>query len=105
MRLSAFSFALAAGILWGSAIFLIGLVALGVPGYGDTVLSIAASIYPGFNNTGTLADLGIGVVYALFDGLVGGYIFARLYNFLIGLGVTATVGSADATAASEAAGT
>ena len=80
MQLSPPALALTAAVVWGGAILIIGTVGLIVPGYGDAVLSLVASIYPGYDNAGTFGDLMIGTVYAFFDGLVGGFVFALLYN-------------------------
>ena len=85
MKLSAPALAVAAAAIWGAAILVIGSVGLAAPGYGEAVLSLVASIYPGYDNTGTFADLLIGVLYALVDGLVGGFVFAVLYNKVVDL--------------------
>lgn len=80
MKLSPAALAVTAAVLWGGAIVVIGGTSLAVPGYGDAVLSLVASIYPGYDNDGTAADLVLGAAYAFFDGLVGGFLFALLYN-------------------------
>lgn len=85
MKLSPAALALTAGVLWGGAILVIGGVGLAVPGYGDAVLSLVASIYPGYEHDGSLSDLLLGSGYAFFDGLVGGLVFALLYNGIAGL--------------------
>ncbi|HEX9700940.1 MAG TPA: hypothetical protein VGD06_15915 [Acidobacteriota bacterium] len=85
MKLSPVALALTAAVLWGSAILVIGGVGLAVPGYGDAVLSLVASIYPGYEHDGRLSDLLLGSGYAFLDGLVGGLVFALLYNGIAGL--------------------
>ena len=85
MKLSAPALAITAAAIWGAAILVIGSVGLATPGYGEAVLSLVASIYPGYADTGTFADLLIGVLYALVDGLVGGFVFAVLYNKIVDL--------------------
>jgi hypothetical protein len=57
-------------------------VNLMVPGYGRPVLDLFASLYPGYSATGSVADWAIGIVLALIDGLLGGVVFAWLYNRL-----------------------
>ena len=69
-----------AAFVWGAAIFVIGGINAFVPGYGDAVLSLVVSIYPGYDADGTLGDLMLGTAYALFDGLAAGFVFAVLYN-------------------------
>jgi hypothetical protein len=41
-----------------------------------------ASIYPGYDASGTASDLIVGTLYGLVDGLVFGWVFGRLYNRL-----------------------
>lgn len=80
MRLDIKATALAMGILWGVAALLTGLVNILRPGYGSAFLQMLASIYPGYDATGSLGDVVTGVLYALVDGLLFGLIFAWLYN-------------------------
>ncbi len=81
--LSPVALAVTAAVIWGAAIFVIGTINALVPGYGDTVLTLVVSIYPGYAASGTLGDLIQGTAYAIFDGLVGGFIFALLYNRVV----------------------
>lgn len=80
MRLSAAGFAVGAATIWGAAIFIIGAVNSQVPGYGQPVLDLVVSLYPGYDADGTAPDLALGTAYALFDGLAAGFVFATLYN-------------------------
>ncbi len=89
MRLDARSTALTAGILWGASILLIGVGSMLFSGYGGPVLEMVSSIYPGFHNTGGFGDLIVGTLYGLADGLIGGFVFAWLYNRLVTAGVPA----------------
>lgn len=82
MRLSAAGFAVGAATIWGAAIFVIGGVNALVPGYGQPVLDLVVSLYPGYDADGTVGDLMLGTAYALFDGLAAGFIFATLYNLV-----------------------
>lgn len=80
MKLSPVALAVSAAFVWGAAIFVIGGINSFVPGYGDAVLSLVVSIYPGFDADGSLGDLLLGTAYAAFDGLAAGLFFALLYN-------------------------
>ena len=84
MKLSPLAMGITFGLLLGGAILLVGLVALVAPGYGAPVLGGIASVYPGFNNSGTFGDLLIGTLYATLDGFVGGLVLAWLYNRVVG---------------------
>ncbi|HJN48218.1 MAG TPA: hypothetical protein QGE93_05755 [Acidobacteriota bacterium] len=83
MMLSPVALAVTAAVVWGAAIFIIGTINALVPGYGDKVLTLVVSIYPGYAASGSLGDLLQGTMYAVFDGLVGGFIFAVLYNAVL----------------------
>ncbi len=80
MKLSPAALAVSAAFVWGAAIFVIGSINAAIPGYGDPVLSLVVSLYPGYDADGTLPDLLLGTAYALFDGLAAGFVFALLYN-------------------------
>lgn len=82
MRLDIKACALAAGLLWGGMILFIG-IANGIwTGYGQAVLDLAASIYPGFEADGGFGAVISGTLYGLVDGAIGGAIFAWLYNLI-----------------------
>jgi hypothetical protein len=85
MRLSPIAVAIGAAFIWGAAIFVIGGVNALVPGYGEPVLALVVSLYPGYDASGTLADLLLGTAFAIFDGLAAGWVFATLYNFVVRL--------------------
>jgi hypothetical protein len=80
MRLSLRGFALVSALLWGGAVLCTGLAHLASPSYGTNFLDWLASIYPGFHGARTLADVVVGLAYALVDGGLGGLVFAWLYN-------------------------
>jgi hypothetical protein len=84
MKLNIKALACAIGILWGCAVLLVGIANLIWPGYGVAFLKLLASVYPGYHATGSFGDLIVGVVYALFDGVVGSLIFGWLYNSFVG---------------------
>jgi hypothetical protein len=83
MKFNIKALAFAIAILWGCAVFLVGIANLIWPGYGVAFLKLLASVYPGYHATGSLGDLIVGVLYALFDGLVGSLIFGWLYNSFV----------------------
>ena len=82
MKLSPVALAATAGFVWGAAILVIGTLNALAPPYGEPILALVVSIYPGYDATGELGDLLLGTGYALADGLVGGFVFAHFYNFV-----------------------
>jgi hypothetical protein len=81
MRLSVKAFGLACGILWGLGLFLLAwwFVVRGVDPDYTTFIERA---YIGYSLT-PLGSL-IGLLWGFVDGLIGGAIFAWLYNKLQG---------------------
>lgn len=84
MTLCTRSMAVTAGVMWGAAVLLIGMGSMLFSGYGSPVLELVASVYPGYHNSGGVGDLIVGTLYAAADGLVGGFVFAWLYNCVFG---------------------
>jgi hypothetical protein len=81
MKLNIKAFALSCGIMWGVGLFLLTwwLIAFdGVTGESTFI----GRLYRGY----TISPVGsvIGLIYAFFDALVGGAIFAWLYNKIVG---------------------
>lgn len=83
MSLNVKALALSAAMLWGMAVFAVGLANTVWPGYGLSFLSVVASIYPGYVHDGSLYQVVVGALYAAVDGLIGGAIFAWLYNLFV----------------------
>jgi hypothetical protein len=81
MKLNIKAFALTCGILWGLGLFFLTwwLIAFGGSTGQPTLIG---NVYLGY----TISPIGsvIGLVYAFFDALIGGAIFAWLYNKLAG---------------------
>jgi hypothetical protein len=81
MRLNVKAFGLACGILWGLGLFLLAwwFVIRGISPESKTFIERA---YIGYRLTagGSL----MGLVWGFVDGLVGGVVFAWLYNKLLG---------------------
>ena len=80
MKLCVKALALASGILWGGCVFCVGVANLIWGGYGVHFLQWLSSFYPGYNAGRSFGEVVIVTLYALVDGLVGGAIFAWLYN-------------------------
>ena len=77
MKLNVRGFALASGVIWGVAMFIVTSVSA-MNGYGADFLLAMASIYPGLSLT--FGGAVIGAVYGFLDGFIGGWLFAWLYN-------------------------
>jgi len=79
MGLNVKNFALAGGILWGAAMFVMTLIALST-NYGIEILSLISTVYIGY----TVSFMGaiIGAIWGFLDAFIGLYIFAWLYNWL-----------------------
>ena len=86
MRLSIKGTAIAAGLLWGAAILLVGLINLARPDYGMSFLTMMHSVYPWFHSSHTAASVVIGTIDGLIDGVVAGCLFGWLYNSILDLG-------------------
>lgn len=80
MRLQLRAAAIAAGIFWAVLVGGVGLLNWWFGDYGAAFLHGVSSIYPGFEGDGALADVGLGALYALVDGAIGGLLLAWLYN-------------------------
>lgn len=70
------------GIGFVVALGLCGLLNIAFEGYGQTFLDLLASVYPGYDATGTIGDLLIGCMYAALDGCIAGCGLALLYNIV-----------------------
>jgi hypothetical protein len=83
MRLDLKALAFALALLGGGMMFVIGIANLIWPEYGDNVLGLAASIYPGYEGIASFGQVILGTVYALVDWFIGGLILAWLYNAFV----------------------
>ncbi|NIP17910.1 MAG: hypothetical protein GWM87_06960 [Xanthomonadales bacterium] len=81
MQLNIKAFALACGILWSAALFLVTWWVIVLEGSSGNPTWIG-SIYIGYN----ISPLGsiIGAAWGFVDGLIGGAVLAWLYNKLAG---------------------
>ncbi len=79
MKFNIKALALASAILWGLAMLLMSLANLIWGSYGQ-FLQMMSSVYPGYHATRSIAEVIVGTLYGAGDGLVGGAVFAWLYN-------------------------
>lgn len=84
MRLNTKAAAITGALMWGGIIFLVALGNVMFQGYGQALLSVAASIYPGYSVEADLGSVVVGTLYAMLDGLIGGWLVAWLYNHFAG---------------------
>jgi membrane protease YdiL (CAAX protease family) len=80
MKFNTRALALTSAILWGLAMLGMGLANLIWASYGHQFLQMMASIYPGYHATRSVPELIVGTLYGFVDGLIGGAVFAWLYN-------------------------
>ncbi len=80
MKLNIKALALACGIIWGLSLLVIAwwLMLLGQTGDGSSLLE---RVYVGYEFS--LVGSFIGLVWGFVDGLIGGAIFAWIYNKLV----------------------
>lgn len=71
--------ALTGGIIWAAANLIAGLTAMA--GWGGAYVDVMGSIYIGY--APTVMGALIGAAWAFVDGLIGGAVFAYLYNKLL----------------------
>ncbi len=80
MKINVKGLAVASAILWGAAMFGMGLANLIWSGYGQQFLQTMSSVYVGYHATRSIAEVIVGTLYGAVDGLIGGAVFAWLYN-------------------------
>jgi hypothetical protein len=79
MKLNAKAFAVTCGLVWGLGLFCLTWWIIAFDG-SSTAPTLIGKLYRGY----TITPLGsfIGLVWAFFDGLAGGAVFAWVYNRL-----------------------
>ena len=79
MKLNVKAFSLTAGLFWGFGLFFLTWWVIAFEGATGEA-TIIGRLYRGY----TISPAGsfIGLIWAFIDGLIGGAIFAWLYNFL-----------------------
>ena len=80
MRLNIAAMSMGFGLLWGACILIVATMNMIWPSYGQTLLQLCASIYPGYHPGTGMGSVVMGTIYALVDGIIGGAIFGWLYN-------------------------
>lgn len=81
MKLNVKAFAMTCGIVWGVGLFMLTWWLIALEGVtGDVTLF--GRFYIGYKIT-PLGSV-IGLIWAFFDALIGGAIFAWLYNLIVG---------------------
>ena len=80
LQLSLKATAIAAGLVWGGAILIVGLINLADPSYGMSFIQMMSSVYPWCHAARSIENVIIGTVDGLIDGAIAGLIFALLYN-------------------------
>lgn len=81
MKLNVRAFALTTGLIWGLGLFFLTIWIILFEGETGEV-TLIGKIYRGYNLT--YGGSFIGLIWGFIDGLIGGAIFAWLYNFIIG---------------------
>lgn len=84
MRFDVKALAITGGALWAACFFLVGLANLIWDGYGDGMLQLAASIYPGYHGPAGFGAVLVVTLYAVVDGAICGAVFGWLYNTVAG---------------------
>ncbi len=79
MKLNVKAFALTCGILWGLGIFVLTWWVIMFEGATGEI-TLLGKIYRGFNISA--GGSFIGLIWGFFDALIGGAIFAWLYNLI-----------------------
>ena len=84
MKLDLKAMTITASVFWAIAVFFVGIANVISPEYGKAFLQVLASIYHGYDASGSMGDLIVGTLYALVDGAIAGFVFAWLYNLIAG---------------------
>jgi hypothetical protein len=83
MRLSFKATEVAAAILWGSALLVVGFLNLASPNYGSNFLQLANSVYPWFHSTHSWRSVVVGTLDGAVDGAIAALIFVWIYNAIV----------------------
>jgi hypothetical protein len=86
MKLSLRAAVIAAAILWGGAVLLVGLMNFADPNYGTSFLQMTNSLHPWFHRAHSMGSVLGHTVEGAFDGAVAGVLFVLLYNCFAGSG-------------------
>lgn len=80
MKLDIRALAVAMGLIWGGMFLFVSVVEAFSPGYGELLLDMAASFYPGYEGPDGIGAVAVVTLYGVVDGAIGGALLAWLYN-------------------------
>ncbi len=80
MRINVKRVSLVLAIFIAVYMFVVGMVRLVLPDYGQAFAVVMASLYPGYSGSATFGQAIIGALYGALDGAIGGAVFGGLYN-------------------------
>jgi hypothetical protein len=83
MKFDVKAMAMTCAILWGACVLVMAVANLIWSGYGHAFLELLSSFYPGYDAGRSIGEVIIVTLYAIVDGLVGGFILSWLYNRLV----------------------
>lgn len=83
MKLSVNAFAVALGLVWGSCVFVVGLLNIIIPTFGLSFLWLVSSVSPGFHAEPNVGSVFVGTAYAVLEGALAGTVLANVYNLLV----------------------
>ena len=84
MKLSLKGLGIAFAIVWGGAIFIVGVANLVSETYDVAFLEVMASVYPGYQHEGSFGSVIVGTLYGALDGAIGGFVLGWVYNRFAG---------------------
>ena len=76
-RLSPCALGAAFGLLWGLSLLVLGLLSA-YCNWGTPLVELLGSLYIGYNTT--ISGLGLGLLWGVIDGFIGGFLLAFFYN-------------------------
>jgi hypothetical protein len=80
MKFNTKALALASAVVWGFVMLAVGVTNLIAGHYGQQFLQAMSSVYPGYHDTRSIAEIIVGTLYGLCDGFIAGGVIAWLYN-------------------------
>ena len=83
MTLSVKALATVGAVLVGGTLFLVAAANLLFPGYGDALLQLAGSLYPGYHGPAGWGSVLVVSLYGVVDGVLGGAVIALIYNAMV----------------------
>ena len=83
MKLAIRPLVITCATILGGTMLLTGLFNMWFPPYGEAFLQLMGSVYPGYTPDGSFGSVLVGTLFGVFDGALGGLVFAWLYNLLV----------------------